>query len=139
MGDAPSAKITSSGKSANTGPRCGASASSARPTISSTIVFGSVIVIAFLVIGASTGTWSNSCSEPAPQRACGARPPSTMRGEPLKWAVVTALMPLVTPGPAVRTATPGRRVSLAMPSAAKVAVCSWRTSTMRTSCFTAAS
>ena len=35
-----------------------------------------------------------------------ARPPSTSTGEPLKWAVVTALIPLVTPGPAVRTASP---------------------------------
>ena len=26
----------------------------------------------------------------------------------MKWAVVIALMPLVTPGPAVSTATPGR-------------------------------
>jgi hypothetical protein len=60
----------------------------------------------------------------------------------LNDAVVTAEMPLVTPGPAVRTATPGRRRSLAVASAAKVAVCSWRTSTIRTggvSCFTAAS
>ena len=99
-------------------------------------------VAARFVIGASTGTWSNSWSEPAPHRACGARPPSTTSGEPLKWAAVTALMPLVTPGPAVSTATPGRRVSFAVASAANVAVCSWRTSTMRTdgsSCFTAAS
>jgi hypothetical protein len=46
----------------------------------------------------------------------------------LNDAVVTALTPFVTPGPAVSTATPGRRVSLARPSAANVAVCSWRTS-----------
>jgi hypothetical protein len=57
----------------------------------------------------------------------------------LAWADVTALTPLVTPGPAVSTATPGRRVNFAMPSAAKVAVCSWRVSTMRSSCFTQAS
>ena len=44
------------------------------------------------MIDATTGTWSNSCSEPAPQRACGARPPSTTNGEPLKWAVVIALI-----------------------------------------------
>ena len=102
----------------------------------------SVAVVARLVIGASTGTWSNSCSEPAPQRLCGARPPSTTSGEPLKCAVVTAETPFVTPGPAVSTATPGRRVSLAVASAANVAVCSWRTSTMRQSPvvpFTAAS
>ena len=49
-------------------------------------------------------------------------------GEPLKCAVVTALTPLVTPGPAVSTAKPGVRVSRAVASAAKTAVCSCRTS-----------
>lgn len=49
----------------------------------------------------------------------------------MKCAVVTAETPLVTPGPAVSTARPGVRVSLARPSAAKTAVCSWRTSTRR--------
>ena len=39
-------------------------------------------------------------------------------------------MPLVMPGPAVRAATPGSRVTFAHPSAANVAVASWRTSTM---------
>ena len=48
-------------------------------------------------------------------------------------------MPLVTPGPAVSTATPGRRVSLAKPSAANVAVCSWRTSQIGHEALTAAS
>ena len=100
---------------------------------------GAVTVRADLVIDATIGTWSSSCNEPAPHRACGARPARTTSGDPLKRAVVMALMPLVTPGPAVSTATPGRRVSLAMPSAANVAVCSWRTSTMRTPSFTAPS
>ena len=31
---------------------------------------------------ATIGTWSSSCSEPAPHGACGARPPSTTIGEP---------------------------------------------------------
>ncbi len=35
-----------------------------------------------------------------------------------------ALAPLVTPGPAVRTASPGTRVSLPVASAANAAVCS---------------
>ena len=59
------------------------------------------------VMGAMIGTWSSSWREPAPQRPCGARPASTTRGDPLKCAVVVALTPLVTPGPAVSTATPG--------------------------------
>ena len=37
-------------------------------------------------------------------------------------------MPLVTPGPAVSAHTPTERVTFAQPSAANVAVCSWRTS-----------
>ena len=98
-----------------------------------------VAVVASLVTDPTIGTWSSSWSEPEPQRLWGARPASTTRGEPFMWAVVMALTPLVTPGPAVSTATPGPRVSLAMASAANVAVCSWRTSTMRTSRFTQAS
>ena len=38
-------------------------------------------VRASLVTGASRGTWSSSCSEPDPQRACGARPPRTTTAE----------------------------------------------------------
>src|SRR4029453_6122435 len=37
-----------------------------------------------------------------------------------------ALIPFVTPGPAVRAHTPTLRVALAHPSAAHVADCSWR-------------
>jgi hypothetical protein len=60
----------------------------------------------------------------------GARPPRTTMGEWLCMAPAIALMPFVTPGPAVRAHTPGSRVTFAHPSAAKAAVCSWRTSTM---------
>ena len=60
-----------------------------------------------------SATWSSSCSDPAPHRPCGARPPSTTSGEPLNCAEVTAETPLVMPGPAVSTASPGLRVSLA--------------------------
>ncbi len=66
-----------------------------------------------------------------PQRLAGARPPTTTRGEPLNCAWVTALTPLVTPGPAVSTASPGTRVSLPTASAANTAVCSCRTSRIR--------
>ena len=89
------------------------------------------MVRASLETGARIGGWSSSWSEPLPQRFCGARPPTTTRGEPLNCAWATALTPLVTPGPAVSTARPGVRVSLPIASAAKAAVCSWRTSRMR--------
>ena len=106
----------------------------AKRTASCTVapaVAASITVADRFVIGASTGTWSNSCSDPAPQRVAGARPPSTTSGEPLNRAEVTAEMPLVTPGPAVSAATPGLRVSFAYASAAKTADCSWRVSTTR--------
>jgi hypothetical protein len=135
----PWANTTSSGKSRKTGPRCGVAASAVAATTSRPMAPTDVTVADRLVTGASTGTWSNSWSDPAPQRSWGARPPSTTNGEPLNHALVTALIPFVTPGPAVRTATPGRRVSFAVPSAANVAVLSCRTSTMRTSWSSAAS
>jgi len=50
--------------------------------------------------------------------------PSTQIGEQLAWAPAIALIPLVTPGPAVSAATPSRRVALAKPSAANTADCS---------------
>ena len=86
-------------------------------------------VSADLTSGETKGRWSISWSEPEPQRSSGARPPSTQSGEQLAWAPAIALMPLVTPGPAVSAATPTRRVAFANPSAAKAADCSWRTST----------
>ena len=68
---------------------------------------------------------------PLPQRLAGARPPTTTIGEPANCACAIAEIPLVTPGPAVRTASPGTRVSLPVASAANAAVCSWRTSSRR--------
>ena len=53
------------------------------------------------ISGRTNGTWSISCSEPWPQRIAGARPPSTSIGEWFCCAEAIALMPLVTPGPAV--------------------------------------
>ena len=81
--------------------------------------------------GATNGTWSISCSDPIPQRSAGARPPSTSSGDEFCCAAAIALIPLVTPGPAVSAATPGTRVTFDQPSAAKVAVCSWRVSISR--------
>ena len=77
-----------------------------------------------MVSGDTNGTWSISCSDPCPQRYAGARPPSTSIGESFCDADAIALMPLVTPGPAVNAQTPGERVTLAQPSAANAAVCS---------------
>ncbi len=125
----PSEKTTSSGKSTNAGPEWGLSAasraSSTRPGISS----GAPAVAASFAIGRTNGTWSISCSEPWPQRIAGARPPRTSIGEPFWRAEAIALIPFVTPGPAVRAQTPSVRVTLAHPSAANAAADSWRTST----------
>ncbi len=66
-----------------------------------------------------------------PQRSAGARPASTSIGDWFCWAAAIALIPLVTPGPAVSATTPGTRVTFDQPSAAKAAVCSWRVSISR--------
>ena len=104
------------------------SASSISPGISSVVA----AVRASFVTGATKGTWSISCSEPIPQRSAGARPPSASNGDPFICAEAIALIPLVTPGPAVSAQTPGSRVAFAHPSAANAADCSWRTSTIST-------
>src|SRR6478735_7281260 len=109
---ADGAKNTSIGTSRNVGPRCGVSAVVAAACTAAAACVGSLTVPALLVIEATTGTWSISCSEPAPQRPSGARPPSTTSGVPLNQALVIADTPLVIPGPAVSAARPGRRVSL---------------------------
>jgi hypothetical protein len=75
---------TSSGKSRNVGPRCGRHGQPwPRRAPSAPAFEESFTVAADLVIDCITGTWSNSCSEPLPQRASGARPPSTTTGAPL--------------------------------------------------------
>ena len=98
---------TSSGKSTKVGPRCAVIARRAAWWTTEPAEVGSVTVAADFVIDATTGTWSISCSEPEPHRACAARPPSTTTGEPLNHALVIAETPLVIPGPAVRAANPG--------------------------------
>ena len=87
-------------------------------------------VLASFVSGRTNGTWSISCNEPIPQRPAGALPPSTTIGEWFACALAIALMPFVTPGPAVSAHTPASRVTFAQPSAANAAVLSWRTSTI---------
>ena len=56
-------------------------------------------------------------------------PPNTMMGCWASWAFFTAVMVLVTPGPAVTAQTPGMPVSRLVASAAKAAETSSRTST----------
>jgi hypothetical protein len=119
----------SSGKSTNAGPPGGRSAAQSASSTSDGISPGAPAVAAKRVSGRTNGTWSISCSEPCPQRQAGARPPSTTIGEWLASAAPSALIPFVTPGPAVRAATPGRRVTFAHASAANAAVASWRVST----------
>src|SRR5689334_6092740 len=124
-------KNWSIGTSRKVGPRCeepaSVNASSTAPAISATWC----TVRASLVTGASSGGWPSSWSEPMPLRLAGARPPTTTSGGRLNDAWVLGLVPLVTPEPAVSTASPGTRVSLPTASAANTAVCSCRTSTIR--------
>ncbi len=119
------------GTSRNAGPRCAVVAASNAAAVMAPICAGSWAVAALLVTDDTIGTWSISCRAPAPQRKSGERPPITTIGTALNQALVSPLTALVTPGPAVTAANPGVRVSLAVASAAKTAVASWRTSTRR--------
>ena len=56
-------------------------------------------------------------------------PPSRTNGDCASWAFLSAVIVLVTPGPAVTTATPGVAVRREVASAANAAVASSRTST----------
>ena len=118
--------------SRKTGPRCGVSASRNASAARAPMVAGSFRVHAAFVTGPRSAGWSNSCNEPEPHRASGARPPTTTIGAPLKNPVANADTALVTPGPAVTAANPGVRFSRPVASAAKTAVASWRTSSRRT-------
>ena len=93
------------------------------------IFAGSFTVIADLTSGLTNGRWSISWSEPIPHLISGARPPRVTSGTPSACAEAIALIPLVTPQPAVSAQIPGSRVALAQPIAAKAADCSWRVST----------
>ena len=120
----------SMGKSRKAGPVGGSSVARRASSTSDGISAVASTVRASLVSGATNGMWSISWSEPIPQRAAGARPPSASIGDPFMSADAIPLMPFVTPGPAVSAHTPGSRVAFAQPSAANAADCSWRTSTM---------
>ena len=65
--------------------------------------------------------WSMSCSEPRPLSIVAVAPPSSTTGDCAICAFLTAVMVLVTPGPAVTAATPGMPVRRATASAAKTA------------------
>jgi hypothetical protein len=93
------------------------------------ILAGSLTVSADLTSGETKGRWSTSWSDPMPQRISGARPPRVTSGTPSAWAEAIALIPFVTPQPAVSAQIPGSRVAFAQPIAAKAADCSWRVST----------
>ena len=88
-------------------------------------------VAACLVTGASSGGWSSSCSAPGAPAVVGRAAAEHHQGRAVEVRGGDAAEQLVTPGPAVTTASPGVRVSFAVPSAANTAVCSWRTSTRR--------
>ena len=124
-------KNSSIGTSTKTGPRWEEPAAVNASWMPSSTSPAVCRVRASLETDATMGGWSSSCSDPLPQRLAGARPPTTTIGDPANWACAIALTPLVTPGPAVSTASPGTRVSLPVASAAKAAVCSWRTSSSR--------
>ena len=127
----------SNGTSKNTGPVLGESALARAATVARYASSADWSVVACLVIVRTRGGWSSSCNEPIPQRASGARPPTSSSGLSLEWAAATAEIAFVTPGPAVTVATPHWRVTFDQPSAAKVAVCSWRVSMIRMPCSTA--
>ncbi len=131
-----SANTTSSGKSRNTGPVGWLIARSIAAATALGISAGSLTVPALLTSGLTKGKWSISWRLPEPQRISGARPPRTTRGERLNLAPAIALIPLVTPGPAVSAQTPTSRVAFAQPSAAQAAEASWRVSmTLMPSCL----
>ncbi len=94
--------------------------------------FVSCTHFAHFVIGFSISVWSMSCSAPISKRESGLRPPMISIGLLLCQALAIAVVQSVTPGPAVTTPTPQRRVARDQPSAACPATCSCRTSMTRT-------
>ncbi len=109
-------KTWSIGKSMNATPDGAPTVASNPSSTSPQTASADGAVAANRVSGATNGTWSISCGDPIPQRPAGARPPRTGSGEEFCWAAAIALIPLVTPGPAVRAATPGWRVTFAQPA-----------------------
>src|SRR5437588_9116342 len=68
-------------------------------------------------------TWPSRITPPAPPGP--RRSSTTTRGEPVAWALAMPVMALGRPAGPLTRATPGPRVTLAQPSAANTAVCSW--------------
>jgi hypothetical protein len=83
-----------------------------------------------LVTGAISDIWSMSCSDPRPLSTVAVAPPRITIGCWAICAFFTAVMVLVTPGPAVTAQTPGRPVIRDAASAANAADRSSRTSTI---------
>lgn len=86
---------------------------------------------AHFTCGRISAIWSMSCSAPRPLSTVAVAPPSTITGDCASWAFFTAVIVLVSPGPAVTAATPGTPVIRATASAANTALTSCRTSTTR--------
>jgi len=86
---------------------------------------------AHLVTGFITDMVSMSCSEPRPFRIVAGAPPKISTGDCAICAFLTAVIVLVTPGPAVTAATPGMPVMRATASAANTVFFSSRMSTTR--------
>ncbi len=72
-----------------------------------------------------------SCSAPRPLSTVAVAPPKSTTGDCANCAFLSAVSALVTPGPAVTAATPGRPVSRATASAANTALRSSRQSMTR--------
>ena len=87
--------------------------------------------VAHLTWGLISAIWSMSWSEPRPRSMVAVAPPRSTTGDCAICAFLTAVIVLVTPGPAVTAATPGMPVRRATASAAKTAFASSRTSTTR--------
>jgi hypothetical protein len=71
------------------------------------------MLAAHLQTGVISRTESSSCNEPMSESDLGAAPPMQTIGTPARCAVARAVTVLVTPGPAVTSATPGRPVTRA--------------------------
>ena len=121
-------KSTSVGISRNAGPCRPVIAARKAIEMYSGMRFVSCTHFANFVIGFSISVWSMSCSAPISKRESGLRPPMISIGLLLCQALAIAVMQSVTPGPAVTTPTPQRRVARDQPSAACPATCSCRMS-----------
>ncbi len=121
----------STGHSINTGPGTPVCATRNASQMAGTRSLPRFTARAHFTWGLNNANWSMSCSAPRPCSIVAAAPPSITTGDCASCAFFTAVIVLVTPGPAVTAAMPGTPVIRATASAAKTAVASWRTSTTR--------